>query len=122
MRECLCIVDPAGAAHRFQETVNRRKYFVPHINCLWHIDGHHKLFAYRIVIFGIIDGKSRMLVGVMAMNNNWAGSRLCVFQVAVAKYGIPSRVRADYGTEMLRLKEAMGELQGVFSQADQCLL
>ncbi|KAI9458801.1 hypothetical protein HD554DRAFT_1979437, partial [Boletus coccyginus] len=34
----------------------RRKYFVKRPNALWHIDGHHKLICWGIVIHGMIDG------------------------------------------------------------------
>ncbi|KAF8835009.1 hypothetical protein BDN67DRAFT_913766, partial [Paxillus ammoniavirescens] len=31
-------------------------YSVPRSNYLWHIDGHHKLIWWGIVIHGMIDG------------------------------------------------------------------
>jgi len=34
-------------------------YSVDHPNALWHIDGHHKLILWGIVIHGIADGDSR---------------------------------------------------------------
>jgi hypothetical protein len=34
-------------------------YHVPRPNALWHIDGHHKLIAWEIVIHGVADGYSR---------------------------------------------------------------
>jgi len=37
----------------------RRQYKVPRPNALWHIDGHHKLIAWGIVIHGVADGYSR---------------------------------------------------------------
>ena len=37
----------------------RRQYQVPRPNALWHIDGHHKLIAWGIVIHGVADGYSR---------------------------------------------------------------
>ena len=36
-----------------------RTYTVPRPNALWHIDGHHKLIAWGIVIHGIADGYTR---------------------------------------------------------------
>ena len=36
-----------------------RKYTVPRPNALWHIDGHHKLIAWGIVIHGVADGYTR---------------------------------------------------------------
>ena len=37
----------------------RKQYHVSRPNALWHIDGHHKLIAWGIVIHGVADGYSR---------------------------------------------------------------
>lgn len=37
----------------------RQPYSVPRPNALWHIDGHHKLILWGIVIHGVADGYSR---------------------------------------------------------------
>jgi hypothetical protein len=42
-----------------RERASRRSYQVPRPNALWHMDGHHKLIAWGIVIHGCIDGYSR---------------------------------------------------------------
>lgn len=42
-----------------KEKLSRRSYQVPRPNALWHMDGHHKLIAWGIVIHGCIDGYSR---------------------------------------------------------------
>ncbi|KAG1733230.1 uncharacterized protein EDB91DRAFT_1057653, partial [Suillus paluster] len=34
-------------------------YAVPRSNHLWHLDGHHKLILWGIVIDGLIDGYCR---------------------------------------------------------------
>lgn len=36
--------------------VKRRRYKVPHPNYLWHIDSHHKLIFWGIVVHGVVDG------------------------------------------------------------------
>ena len=41
------------------EKKERTRYHVPRPNHLWHIDGHHKLIAWGIVIHGVVDGYSR---------------------------------------------------------------
>ena len=65
-----------------------------------HIDGNHKLITpYRIVIHGGIDGYSRLIVYLQASNNNKASTVLNLFQSAVFKFNLPSRVRSDYGME-----------------------
>jgi hypothetical protein len=54
-------VDHLGCAicRNTREKVSRRSYQVPRPNALWHMDGHHKLIAWGIVIHGCIDGYSR---------------------------------------------------------------
>lgn len=37
----------------------RGKYYVKRPNALWHIDGHHKLIRWGIVIHGAVDGFCR---------------------------------------------------------------
>ncbi|KAJ6571526.1 hypothetical protein B0H19DRAFT_870972, partial [Mycena capillaripes] len=49
-------IDNLGSVLRRHQTVDPRKYSVPHSNYLWHLDGHHKLIRWGIVIHGIIDG------------------------------------------------------------------
>ena len=48
---------------RLREQVGQKKertsYHVPRPNHLWHIDGHHKMIAWGIVIHGVADGYSR---------------------------------------------------------------
>ena len=43
------------------EKKHRRHYHVPRPNALWHIDGHHKLIKWGIVIHGVADGYSRQV-------------------------------------------------------------
>jgi hypothetical protein len=54
-------VDRLGVGMREQvgEKKERTRYKVPRPNSLWHIDGHHKLIAWGIVIHGVVDGYSR---------------------------------------------------------------
>ena len=37
----------------------RTQYHISRPNALWHIDGHHKLILWGIVIHGVVDGYSR---------------------------------------------------------------
>jgi hypothetical protein len=59
IRQSLARIDPIGQAIRNKETVQRRDYRMPRPNAMWHIDGHHKLIRWGIVIHGIIDGFCR---------------------------------------------------------------
>ena len=43
---------------------------MPGPNSLWHVDGHHKLIRWKIVIHGGIDGFSREIVYLKAAANN----------------------------------------------------
>ncbi|KAG1733535.1 hypothetical protein EDB19DRAFT_1580985, partial [Suillus lakei] len=49
-------VDPLGTVLRQHTMIHRRQYKVSQPNALWHMDGHHKLIHWGIVIHGIIDG------------------------------------------------------------------
>ncbi len=40
-------------------TIPRQPYIVSRPNALWHIDGHHKLIHWGIVLHGCVDGYSR---------------------------------------------------------------
>jgi hypothetical protein len=52
-----------GLGHKLRQRqrakVRRRNYQVTRPNALWHIDGHHKLILWGIVIHGCVDGYSR---------------------------------------------------------------
>ena len=47
-----------GTRQHVGKKKKRRQYQVPRPNALWHIDGHHKLIAWGIVIHGVADGYS----------------------------------------------------------------
>lgn len=46
-------------------------YVVSRPNALWHIDGHHKLICWGIVIHGCIDGYSRMVCCYLHIHCLW---------------------------------------------------
>jgi hypothetical protein len=54
-------IDHLGQGLREQvgKKKERTQYHVPRPNHLWHIDGHHKMIAWGIVIHGVADGYSR---------------------------------------------------------------
>ncbi|CAD6939676.1 unnamed protein product, partial [Tilletia laevis] len=61
LRTAIKALDPIGVTSRWTKYLKRREYYVPFVNSLWHIDGHHKLIRWKIVIHGAIDGKSRLV-------------------------------------------------------------
>ena len=58
IRLSLARVDRLGHTLR-NHPIDRRVYEVPRPNALWHLDGHHKLIRWGVVIHGIVDGYSR---------------------------------------------------------------
>ena len=96
---CIRRVDPIGTALRWRLVINRRKYFVPTPNSLWHIDSAHKLIRWKLIVHVCIDGKTRLIIYCVCCDNNKAESVLSLFQDGVARWGLPSRVRCDYGME-----------------------
>lgn len=62
----------------------------------------------KIVLIAIgIDGHSRLVTYLKCSNNNSAETVLQLFVQAVGEYGIPSRVRSDYGIENIEVARLM---------------
>ncbi|KAJ3568669.1 hypothetical protein NP233_g5559 [Leucocoprinus birnbaumii] len=78
-----------------QQEVDRGKYEVPRPNSLWHLDGHHKLIKWGIVIHGVTDGYSQVVTGIKASTDNTSNTVLRMFIKATRNYGTPSRVRGE---------------------------
>jgi len=57
--QSICRVDRLGQALRDRHVKMRHNYHVKRPNALWHMDGHHKLIRWGIVIHGFIDGFCR---------------------------------------------------------------
>ncbi|PIK39528.1 hypothetical protein BSL78_23625 [Apostichopus japonicus] len=112
IRSMLRTADPVGTASRWGRTVARRTYFVPTPNSLWHIDGHMKLIRWGFVTHGGIDGYSRMVVYLNCSTTNQADVVQRSFVQAAKRYGLPSRVRSDYGSENIDVALLMNLLRG----------
>lgn len=66
-------VDGLNKTLRKYTTIKRREYLSARPNALWHIDGHHKLILWGIVIHGVADGYDRTVsIGFMLLCVQWA--------------------------------------------------
>ncbi len=114
VRESIARVDPANAALRWGAAVYRRSYQVPWANSLWHLDGHHSLIRWSLVVHGCIDGFSRMIIFLHCSSNNLSTTVLNLFLDAIENDGglWPSRIRVDHGVENVLVCDAMVETRG----------
>ena len=76
-------------------------------NYLWHIDTNHKLVRWYFIITGVLDGFSRLPVGLSCTDNKKAFAILQCFLKAVENYGLPSRLRSDKGKENVLVADYM---------------
>lgn len=83
------------------------------IYCSVFPDGHHKLIRWRFVTHGGIDGYSRLIVYLKCATNNKAATVYNEFRTAVNRFGLPSRIRTDYGTENLQVAQHMLRYRGL---------
>lgn len=65
------------------------------------------------MIHGSIDGYSRLVVFLVASNNNRSSTVLQHFNTAVTQYGVPSQVRCDYGGENVDVCLFMNVVRGM---------
>jgi hypothetical protein len=98
-----------------RRTIKRRVYNVKGPLSLWHVDSHHKLsrlvnleyfnnyqlnnfvvFRWEFYVQGCVDGFSWLMVVLNLASNNRAETTLRQFLIAVAKWGLPLRVRYVY--------------------------
>lgn len=114
VRRCMARLDPQNSALRWGVLVSRRVYQVPWPNSLWHLDGHHSLIRWKLVIHGCIDGFSRRIMYLQCHSNNLAGTVLNLFLNTVRKDGDrwPSRIRVDRGVENVLVCDAMVQFRG----------
>ena len=80
------------------------------VNYLWHMDTNHKLIRWKFVIYGSIDGKSRLIQSLSAATNNLAITATNNFFESVVEYGVPSKVRVDGGSEFVHVRKFMESL------------
>ena len=67
-------------------------------NALWHIDTHHSLVRWRLVIAGGIDGYSRLITYLHCFDNNQASTVLqCLALRAGSRLGFMHEMRDASG-------------------------
>lgn len=71
------------------------------------------LIRWKFVNHTFIDGSSRCVTGTRVHSNNRADTVLRLFLEATTRYGVPSRVRGDHGTENLRVARWMEQHRGL---------
>ena len=72
LRDAIHHVDHGNTVARRRSVVRRHVYSVAHPNYLWHVDGHHKLIHWRLVVHAAIDGFSRTITYIECADNNQA--------------------------------------------------
>jgi hypothetical protein len=114
IRESMARVDPRNTVLRWGITVSRRVYRVPWPNSLWHLDGHHSLIRWKLVVHGCIDGFSRRIMFLRCSSNNLAETVLELFLDAISRDGErwPSRIRVDKGVENVLVCDAIVQARG----------
>ena len=115
LRASIHRVDPINTAIRRSVTIRRRVYHVEGPNCVWHIDGNHKLIRWRFVVHGGIDGYSRTIVFLECADNNRASTVISAFESAVHTHGLPNRIRSDLGGENVDVWRYMIEQHSSYS-------
>ena len=113
LRDSVARTDPLRRTVRWHEVISRRTYSVKRSNSLWHIDGHHSLIRWRMVVHGGIDGYSRMITYLACADNNRSTTVFKLFHSATKQYGVPSRVRSDKGGENILVCHFMVSTRGI---------
>ncbi|XP_070582194.1 uncharacterized protein [Ptychodera flava] len=102
LRDCMNRVEPFQRALRWPLLKTRTKHSVYNVKAaqsLWHIDGLEKLQRWKLYVHGGIDGYSRVAVYLTCADNKAAATVFRAFYNATIQYGVPSRVRSDFGQE-----------------------
>lgn len=84
-------MEPNSSGLRWATLIKRRKYNVPGRNSLLDIDGDHSLVYWRFLIGGL-DGFSHSIVYLKCATNNRKETVCGLFEEAISKLGVPSRV------------------------------
>ncbi|EFI28269.1 hypothetical protein CC1G_14293 [Coprinopsis cinerea okayama7 len=110
-------VDYVGTVLRWNGMNRRRVYRVRGSNALWHHDGNEKLKPWGFYVHGCVDGYSRLFIYLVCSNNKRSATVAACFMEAVSRYGWPSRMRGDFGTENNEVERRMNARWGALHRA-----
>ena len=117
-------VDDVAKVILHNTVIKRWEYKSARPNALWHVDGHHKLGWWGIVVHGFIDGYDRVvsssqyvsnrvivntystnlqITGMRVLTRNTAQTVLKLFLDTIKAFGCPYRIRGDRGSENVDL-------------------
>lgn len=68
---------------------------------------------WRFAIHGCIDGYSRLIIYLKCTTSMTASTIIPFFATAAVQYGLPSRVRSDFGYENLFVAMVMNAIRGI---------
>ena len=86
------------------------------ISFFMHIDSHHKLIRWRLVIHGCIDGYSRLIIYLYCCNNNKAETVKAQFLRSVSTFFWLRNVRSDHDMENIEVAREMLKKIGTSSK------
>lgn len=92
--------------------VKHRVYSVAAPDCIWHVDGNHKLIKCRFVVHAGVDGFSRAITYIQCSTNNQAVTAFRAFSDGVSTFEIPDKVRTDHGGENIEMWRYMVTCHG----------
>jgi hypothetical protein len=129
--EILKEVDPEGIEMRLKKACKQRVFRTVGPNHIWSADGHDKLKAYGITVYGFVDAWSRKILGIFVhvTNNDPRHVPLGVYFLNLAKAigGIPKKITTDRGTETGHMETFQIQISHEFcenltiEQAQKCM-
>ena len=78
---------------------------------MWHIDGHHKLIRFGLLVHGGIDPYSHTVVYPRCSDDNRADTVVSAFEEAVQMHGLAYKSRSDLGRENVDIWQYIVEQQ-----------
>ena len=105
VRQALKLIDPDSVTRRRKHRLQRRRYKARGPNHLWHLDGYDELKPFGFCIHGCIDGYSRRIMWLEVGTTNNDPRVIAKYFIHFVRQvaGTPSIVRADRGTENVKV-------------------